>query len=267
MSPTCAKKPMQSKPLLAALTVIASLVMVAPVHAAKKAQGPVPAAAKNFDAYELAESGVVAVSDYEYNTFVFSEPVKRVFFPPGTPVAGEPISLADGTRVMVTFNKGANAPIQMIAELVSKRVEQVRLKPQAIPGVTFPVGSAKLKQAPAKPAAAQVADASGGATPRGADIELLKTLTTTGEPPSGFDPVNLPKTTRFDKFASVPLAGWSDGAKRIFVFSLVAAPDQTAVVSPNQFYRQGITAVLLDGDTVDANSSPQLFVVEELNDE
>jgi hypothetical protein len=38
-------------------------------------------------------------------------------------------------------------------------------------------------------------------------------------------------------------------------------------VANPQFYRPGITAVLLDGDVVDARNSPQLFIVEELNDE
>jgi hypothetical protein len=51
-------------------------------------------------------------------------------------------------------------------------------------------------------------------------------------------------------------------------FSLVAVPGKTAVVSNPQFYRPGISAVLLTGDHVDEESNPQLFVVEEVsNDE
>jgi hypothetical protein len=51
------------------------------------------------------------------------------------------------------------------------------------------------------------------------------------------------------------------------IFSLVSVPGQTAVVAPPQFYREGITAVMIDGDVVDSNSSPNLYVVEELHDE
>jgi hypothetical protein len=48
------------------------------------------------------------------------------------------------------------------------------------------------------------------------------------------------------------------------VFSLAAAPGQTAVVSPRQFYRPGVLAVTLDSDVVDANTSPSLYIVEEV---
>jgi hypothetical protein len=48
------------------------------------------------------------------------------------------------------------------------------------------------------------------------------------------------------------------------VFSLVAVTGQTAIVSPPQFYRTGITAALIDGDVVDATHSPTLYIVEEV---
>ncbi|KWT98326.1 MULTISPECIES: type-F conjugative transfer system secretin TraK [unclassified Variovorax] len=248
-----------------ALALVAGLALSATAFAApaKKQVEPVKGAT-----IELPEPGVVTVSDYEFNTFVFSEPAKRFIFPAGSPVSGDPITLSGGTQVLLQFTRGADRPVQMVVELQSGKVEKLRVVPKAVPGITYPVNGARLKP----PSAARtqgplVSDGQKGSSPRGADIELLKTLTTGGEPPSGFEPVSLPRPTRFDKFTVVPMAGWSDGAKRILVFSLVAAQDQTAVVSPNQFYREGINAVLLDGDTVDANSSPQLFVVEELGDE
>ncbi|MNR71645.1 TraK protein [compost metagenome] len=263
MSPTCANKPMMlaSKPLLTALLLAASLVALTPAQAAS---AKAPAAPTKGKTIELPEPGVVSVSDYEFNTFVFSEPAKRFIFPAGSPVNGDPITLAGGTQVLLQFMKGADRPVQMVVELQSGRVEKLRVVPKAIPGVTYPVNGARIK---ATGSAAPAADVQPDASPRAADIELLKHLTTSGQPPEDFQAVTLPLPTRFDKFTVVPLAGWSNGERRIMVFSLVAAAGQTAVVSPNQFYRDGITAVLLDGDTVDANTTPQLFVVEELKDE
>lgn len=85
-----------------------------------------------------------------------------------------------------------------------------------------------------------------------------------GDIPADFEAIALPRPTRFDRFTVVPLAGWSNGSKRIMSFNLVAVPGKTAVVASPQFYRQGITAVMLTGDHVDEESNPQLFVVEEV---
>jgi hypothetical protein len=212
----------------------------------------------------------VLVSDYEFNTFVFSEPAKRVLFPSGSPVSGEPITLAGGTQILLQFSRGNDRPVQMVVELASGKVEKLRVLPKAIPGVTYPVNGARVRTSspnPVKVNAAVQGDASAGNAPSSADIDLLKKVISSGEAPDGFDPVSLPLPTKFDKFTVVPLAGWGDGTKRVLVFSLVAAVGQTAVVTPNQFYRDGITAVMLDGDTVDNHNSPQLFVVEALSDE
>lgn len=263
MSPTCVKKPMLiRKPLLVAVLVAAAgLAIAGPAQSKTTPQS-------NKTTIELPAPGTVTVSDYEFNTFVFSEPAERVIFPAGSPVTGEPITLAGGTQVLLQFAKGADRPIQMVVELQSGKVETLRVVPKAVPGIIHPVNGAKLNARPARASTADLNDEDRiAASPRGADVELLKTLTTTGTAPDGFDPVTLPAPTAFDKFTVVPLAGWSDGERRVYVFSLVAQKGQVAVVSPNQFYRQGISAVLLDGDTVDELNSPQLFVVEELNDE
>ncbi len=219
-------------------------------------------------AIEAPVSGAVTVSDYEFNTFVFNDAIKRIFFPAGSPVVGKPVYLAENTQVMLQFTKGHTKPIQMVAELEGGEVVTMRVAPRAVAGVTHAVNGAKVKSAAKRAAAATTAEGAQAAAPRGEDIELLKQMIARNEPPSGFDPIKLPRPTRFDKFSVVPLAGWSDGStKRILVFSLVAVPGQTAVVAPPQFYRPGISAVMLDGDVVDGQNSPQLFVVEELNDE
>ncbi len=266
MSPTCAKSlksnPMRNKPILMALSLGLLLGVSLPASAEGKR------ATSKGSQLEAPVSGAVTVSDYEFNTFVFPDVIKRIFFPAGSPVVGKPVYLAENTQVMLQFAKGNDKPIQMVAELESGDVVTMRVVPKPVAGVTHAINGARPRTAALAARKAAAGDAPQSAAPRGEDIELLKQMMARNEPPSGFDPVKLPRPTKFDKFTVVPLAGWSDGsAKRILVFSLVALPGQTAVVAPPQFYRPGITAVMLNGDVVDAESSPQLFVVEELRDE
>lgn len=243
--------------LLLGVAICGSPAFAAPSKKAKKAEEQI----------EAPIPGVVSVSTFEYNTFVLPVGIKRIFFPAGSPVLGKPVYLADNTQVMLQFakpEKGAK-PIQMVVELDNEEVVTLRLQPRDVPGVTHSVNGArpKIKRTQASGPAVAPSEA-----PRGEDIELLKQVVSHKEPPSGYEAIELPAATRFDKFTVVPLAGWSDGAsKRILIFSLVAVPGQTAVVAPPQFYRPGITAVMLNGDVVDEQTSPQLFVVEELNDE
>ena len=259
MSPTCVlnQRMPSSKAVLAAAAAAMLLALGSPAHAQTKrsAKGEI----------EAPVAGAITVSDSEFNTFVFPDVIKRIYFPAGSPVVGKPMYLSDNTQVLLQFTKGNGKPVQMVVELESGQVVNLRLAVKSVSGVTHAINGAKTRNT-----AKRIVEGEGGrsAAPRGEDIELLKALVASGQPPSGFDPISLPRPTRFDKFSVVPLAGWSDGAtKRVLVFSLVAVPGQTAVVSPPQFYRPGISAVMVDGDVVDGNNSPQLFVVEELNDE
>ena len=254
MSPTCNSK---SKTVLVALCAAVGFLAGPAMAAGAKSKGEL----------EAPVAGSITVSDYQFNTFIFPSVIKRIFFPAGSPVVGKPNYLGDNSQVMLQFAKGNGTPVQMVTELDTGQVVSLNLVVKHVPGINYSVNGAKARIASAK-RVVQGEGTSEAAAPRGEDIELLKALVSTGQPPSGYDVINLPAPTRFDKFSVVPLAGWSDGAtKRILVFSLVAVPGQTAVVSPPQFYRPGITAVMVDGDVVDANTSPQLFVVEELKDE
>lgn len=263
MSPTCAKRvtPMKSKQFapLAMAAAVALAIAAGPSHAQTSS------AKSKGQELQAPVSGAVTVSDFELNTFVFPAPLKRVYFPAGSPVLGNPIYLADNTQVMLQFSRGHERPVQMIAELEDGQVVQLRVAPREVPGVVHSVNGARTRARSTGPIIA--GDRPQSAAPRGEDIELLKVLVTHKEPPGGFETVTLPGLTRFDKFSVIPLAAWSNGLKRVMVFSLVNVPGQTAVVAPPQFYRPGITAVMLDGDVVDEKNSPQLFVVEELNDE
>lgn len=262
MSQICAKK-MPAKLLVLALCTAVGLCAIAEPAMAKSRS-----TSKGGQQLEAPVPGAVTVSDYEFNTFVFPTAVKRIYFPAQSPVVGKPIYLAENTQVMLQFDKGSSKSVQMVVELDNNATVSLRVVPRPVPGVTHAVNGARPKAV----STSQDSRVSGAGqahmpAPKGEDIELLKQVISSGEPPQGYDPIKLPQLTRFDKFSVVPLTGWSDGAKRIMVFSLVAAQGQTAVVAPPQFYRPGITAVMIDGDVVDAAHSPQLFVVEELNDE
>jgi hypothetical protein len=265
---TCAKsKQLRRLGLTVAVGLAIGLMGAAPAYAQSKGKS---AQGKQIEA---PVPGAVTVSDYEFNTFAFPVPIKRVFFPGGSPV-GQPIYLSDNMQVMLQFTKGADKPVQMVTELENGSVVTLRLAPRSVPGITHAVNGAKTRSGVSglnDAGAGRVVNGAGGAAtmpaPKAEDIELLKSIVTRGTAPDGFDPVKLPAPARFDKFSVIPLSGWTDGARRVLVFSLVAASGQTAVVSPPQFYRPGISAVMIDGDVVDENASPQLYVVEELQDE
>jgi len=231
--------------------------------AAKSKDAQEPAAEKLTFAAPLPNE--VEVSDRDYNHFIFPKAIKQLVFPPNAPVA-KPVYLNDNLEALIEVQRGTDKPIQMIVETESGRVSKFYLKPRPINGITHRVDGARevsiaSRQAPAS------AQPGGVGSPHAADIELLKRAVQ-GDVPAEFEAIALPRPTRFDRFTVVPLAGWTDGARRIMHFSLVAVPGKTAVVSDPQFYRPGITAVLLTGDHVDEESNPQLFVVEEVaNDE
>lgn len=266
MSRVSLKKLHRNCAAAAALAMLA-LAVSAPVQAASRsAKAPARAQAKEAAseppaAKFVAEPGALLVSDRELNAFVFSAPVKQIIFPSDAPVSGEPQYLSGATQVLVQFTPSEKS-VQMIVELNDDTVQKLRVSPRPVPGATHLVGNAKPKRA-----AATAEPASRSSDPRAEDIALLKRIVM-GDVPDSMSSVDLPRPTRFDKFTVIPMAAWSDGERRrAFVFSLVAVPGQTAVVAPPQFYRPGITAVMVDGDVVDANTTPTLYVLEELSDE
>lgn len=219
--------------------------------------------------FAAPRAGEVVISDREFNRFVFGTPITQLVFAAGAPLLGNPIYLAGNTQVLIQVQHGADKSISTVVELEGGQVHTLILKPRPIAGVTHRVDGARDARLGPNGGAVQglSSKAAGDTAPRGEDIELLKRVVQ-GDVPSGFESIALPLPTRFDKFTVVPLAGWSDSAsRRVLVFSLVAVPGQTAVIAPPQFYRPGISAVLVDGDVVDANSSPTLYVVEETQDE
>jgi len=260
----------QSKCSLLSVSVGALLVAAAipswaakhSAHAAATVVDPTAAAAAGTDSYTPPLPNEVTVSDHDFNQFVFpASIVNGPIFPAGSPLLGKPVYLAGNTQVLIQVQPGSEKPFNMIVECANGAVYKFYLRPRPITGVTHRVDGASERGKARQVTSANVPEST---APRGADVELLKHVVM-GAVPDGFEPAELPALTRFDKFSVIPLSGWSDGTRRIMTFSLVAVPGQSAVVAPPQFYRAGITAVLIDGEVVDATSSPTLYVIEELN--
>lgn len=203
----------------------------------------------------------VQVSDRDFNQFIFPAPiVKGPIFPANSPLLGKPVYLAGNTQVLIQFEPGADQTFDMIVECNNGEVYKLYLKPRPINGITYYVDGGNSSG----PSVQFADNEPASSAPRAAEVDLLKSVVM-GVVPTGYDPINLPPLTRFDKFSVIPLSGWSNGALRVMEFNLVAAPGETAVVAAPQFYRNGITAVMLSGDVVDTTHSPTLYVVEKLN--
>lgn len=250
------------------LAIALGLAVAAPTFAQSAAKQRLEAA-KGSSADKTASAerqdlqGVTVVSDREFNTFVFNAPVKKVMFPSGSQVSGAPVYLPGNESIVIEFGKSTD-PIQMLVVMEDGSTRSMRVLPRPVKGVETRVDGARArKPVPREGGSAPMSSADA----RAADMDLLKRIVLS-DVPSDFDSIELPKPVMFDKFRVVPMRGWTNHAnKRVMVFALVANPGQTAVVAPPQFYRPGITAVMVDGDTVDEANSPLLYVVEETEDE
>lgn len=212
------------------------------------------------EAYAPRRDNEIAVSDSDFNHFIFPAAiVKGPIFPAGAPVLGEPVYLADNTQLLLQLVAGADEPFNMIVELENGQVYKFWLKPLPIRGITKRVENTHRR-------VSRALDAPLSASARAADVELMKRVVT-NTLPEEFQPVPLPAPTHLDKFSVIPLSSWSDGfARRVTMYSLAAAPGQTAVVAAPQFYHPGITAISVDGDVVDVANSPTLYVIEAINE-
>ncbi len=209
-------------------------------------------------------SDALMVSDRDLNRFVFPSPVKRVIFPAGAPVLGQPIYLAGNLQVLIQVSKGADSEFAMIVEGENGKVTSLRLSPRPVAGAIHRIDGARdgVAPRPAPKAAPQPTEGGEAGGPNAEAIAVLNDFAASALPES-FEPQVLPKPVRFDKFTVVPLEAWSNGTLRVIRYSLIAVPGETAVVSQPQFYRDGVQAISLDGNVVDSAHTPTLNIVDE----
>lgn len=230
-----------------------SASVVAPLaHAAGQADAAAPA---GYSA--AAEAHTVVISDREFNRIVFRSPFKKVIFPPGAPLKGDPLPLSDNHSVLFQVEPGARGVIQMVVQLKDGNVETLRLEPAPVPGVVYRVdGAPDVASAPAAaaPAAGEQLPA-----PRDYLVETFRNVLTgnTGE----FSPVEPFDRVQFDRFTAEPIQAFSNGADRMLVFQLTAREGMETPVAASQFYRRGVRAVQIEGEVVGPESSPHLYIL------
>jgi hypothetical protein len=184
--------------------------------------------------------------------------------PAGTKLGEEIVYLSGNRAMMFQFASGQSKVIQLVVELASGRVETLYLKPQAIPGAIHRVDGAGDANPSPKKGRARAAEFV-SQSPHSESLSILKSFVR-GEIPESFEATEPPGMTSFDKFSVVPAGAWTDGADyKVYVFQLIAAKGQAAVVSPSQFFREGVRSVLIDGDEVSQEASPYVYIVEDLN--
>lgn len=248
-----------SKNKLTAL--VAGAVLALSALSAQAADAP---AAKG-QAFEPPAANEVVVSDRDWNHFLFPEKVVRgPYFPDSAPIppGSKPVWLAGNTQFLLQIQRGAGDRFQMVVETESGAVHKLYLKPSPVAGTTFRVKGGSFAATAARAAAAQPAAPAG----RSEDVDLLKRLVV-GDIPADMETVKLPVPVRFASFTAVPMAMWEGSGRRVAVFNLVAVGGKTSTVAPPQFYRPGVTAVLLDGDQVAPGVAPTLFVLENVTDD
>lgn len=238
--------------MLAALLVVAG------------ASAPAVAEVSKGQSFDPPAANEVVVSDRDWNHFIFPEKVVRgPYFPDSAPIpaGSKPVWLASNTQFLLQVQRGAGEVFQMVVETESGAVHKLYLKPSPVAGATFRVKGAAV-------AAARAATAQQQAAPpaRADDVDLLKRLVV-GDIPTDMETAKLPAPVRFASFTAIPMAMWEGGGRRVAVFNLVAVGGKTSTVAPPQFYRPGVSAVLLDGDQVAPGVAPTLFVLEALTDE
>lgn len=241
--------------------LVACAVLALTVLSAQAADAPMPKG----QAFEPPAANEVVVSDRDWNHFLFPEKVVRgPYFPDSAPIppGSKPVWLAGNTQFLLQIQRGAGDRFQMVVETESGAVHKLYLKPSPVAGTTFRVKGGSLAATAARAAAAPQAAPAG----RSEDVDLLKRLVI-GDIPADMETVKLPVPVRFASFTAVPMAMWEGGGRRVAVFNLVAVGDKASTVAPPQFYRPGVTAVLLDGDQVAPGVAPTLFVLENMTDE
>lgn len=206
-----------------------------------------------------AQLTVHAVSTYDYTRFVFPEAVHRLFIANEGALQEPPEYIAGNTAVLLLFAKTeAKRPLQVVVSFQSGETTTLYVKPGDVPGSVVNVGGGKAAKAAASapvPVGAKHAS----------DVRLLQQFVQ-GAIPSGFSPLPIPAPTRFDRFTVTPELAVSDGNRNVYVFQLTAAGKQVSVISPSQFYRNGVTAVLVDGDRLDPSTPRRVFLVEAANE-
>lgn len=206
--------------------------------------------------------GELRLSNSQLNILRFNQPIRHVWFPAATPLVGKPAYFAQDHAVMLQFEPGVDQTVQIMVELANGTVLSKEARLRSGPGAVLTLSDASGSIFTGQPAAAgsepEAPDTTGMAA-----VRLLQSVVQ-GIIPSGFEVKPLPEATPFQEFLAQPVAFWQnpDEGLRVFVFQLQGKASPAITVTPPEFYRPGVEAVLLTSDTVGVGHSPFLYVVE-----
>lgn len=206
-------------------------------------------------------SDTIRLSNTQLNILRFSQPIKHLWFPANTPLVGKPAYFAQNHAVMLQFEPGVDQTVQIMVELtngeVLNREAVLRKGPGAVVHLSGGMGILFHGET-ATNTEPQAPDTTGMAA-----VRLLQSVVQ-GMVPEGFTARPLPVATPFAQFTAQPVAFWQNASEglRIFVFELQGKANPAITVTPPEFYRPGVEAVLLTSDTVGRNASPFLYIVE-----
>lgn len=215
----------------------------------------------------------------ELNQLDFPESILQIISPPRVPLGiVDPETknqfkyLNENKSIVFFFKELSTTPFKMKVELANGTIYTLTIQPKPVLGVIKKVGvdtkTITNRAQVTSPTVATPSNVTVGAAEKvssvsAEDIALLKKVVTNDKGfKEEFSSVELPVTTTFNSFVAVPLNKWSNGSKNVLVFQLIARNGKVSKVDAKQFYRDGVTAVTITGDTVAEGLSPKLYIVE-----
>lgn len=205
----------------------------------------------------------MVLSNTQLNVLRFPTKIKHVWFPANTPIVGQPVYFAGDHAVMLQFEPGMDQSVQVMIELANGAVMNENARLQAGPGATINMGDQSPAFEGGSSGSTQAAEPVAPNTTGMAAVRLLQAVVQ-GRIPSGFVTEALPAPTPFQEFTAQPVMVWmnSDQDLRIYAFELVSKSKQAITITPPEFYRPGVEAVLLTSNVVGAGQNSFLYIVE-----
>jgi len=201
------------------------------------------------------EVQTVEMSTDAYNRLVFPEPYSQIVIPPEAELRDNPVP-TDGKRGLLMRPADEADPFSVFVQLRSGEAFTVRVQPKSgIDAQVFRYRNATdLSREPEQERRPQ-------------DRWIADTILSAfqGQRPNGFEPAGAPPSARL----TMPNGGtmrltaeaqYRGSGHVVNVYRL--SSDVAVEVEPRDFYRQGVVAISLEGDTVSEGERPRMIVVE-----
>lgn len=193
---------------------------------------------------------VIVAPEDGYAQLNLPSPFLKIVFPPKTELDGKVVSLNGGKTLLIKFM--ANSIKKTLIGYISLQDGTLlRVGFRQAKGATPPVWTAPgvADNIPQRQTPAAVSWI----------VKVMRSTVMDGKP-AGMTATNLPSPENVGALQIKPLAAWSGGGYRLLEYKLESK--SLLSVSPRDFYRKGVVAVLTQTDTVSASQSPALLILE-----